>query len=65
MTNFFLNGLKVQAKSNETIWEVANRKGINIPHLCHSNEVGYKPDGNCRACVVNVKDERTLSTPSC
>ena len=62
--SFFLNDRRVEAMNNETIWDVSKRKKIQIPHLCHSNKNGYKPDGNCRACVVEVQGEKTL-TASC
>lgn len=57
---FTLNGQIVVAGSDDTIWEVAKREGTTIPHLCHSGEKGYLPDGNCRACMVEVDGERTL-----
>ena len=59
---FSLDGKKVQAYDGETILTVAKRVGIDIPHLCFKE--GYRADGNCRACVVEVKGERTLA-PSC
>jgi len=59
---FTLDGRKVQAYAGETILTVAKRLGIEIPHLCYKE--GYRPDGNCRACVVEIKGERTLA-PSC
>ncbi len=62
--SFFLNNRKVKANNNETIWDVSRREGIEIPHLCHSDKNGYKPDGNCRACVVEIQGEKTL-TASC
>ena len=34
---------------------------VSIPHLCHADEVGYDPNGNCRACVVQIDKERTLA----
>jgi len=52
----------VQAFEGETILKAAQRHGVDIPHLCHMD--GLRPDGNCRACVVEVKGERTLA-PSC
>ena len=64
MVKFKINNKQVQGSKEDTIWKIAKSNGINIPHLCHSDEVGYKPDGNCRACVVQVKGERTL-TASC
>jgi len=57
---FTLDGKPALARAGETIWEVAARAGIEIPHLCHRPEPGYRPDGNCRACVVEVDKERTL-----
>ncbi|MGH7082997.1 MAG: molybdopterin-dependent oxidoreductase, partial [Acetobacteraceae bacterium] len=48
----------------ETIWQVAQRRGVEIPHLCYSSEPGYRPDGNCRACMVEIEGERVL-TASC
>ena len=60
-TNFFINDKHVQALGFETIWEVAKREGYFIPHLCHNNETGYEPDGNCRSCVIEVEGERVLS----
>ncbi|MEM7251933.1 MAG: formate dehydrogenase subunit alpha [Pseudomonadota bacterium] len=58
---FTLDGAVVQAAPNETIWEVANREGATIPHLCHSPEPGYRSDGNCRACMVEIDGEGALA----
>ena len=57
-----LNGKSIEAKDNETILKVARREGIDIPTLCYKDD--YREDGNCRACVVEVKGERVLA-PSC
>jgi formate dehydrogenase major subunit len=59
---FKLNGQTVTGRPDETIIECAKRHGIEIPHLCY--KPGYRPDGNCRACVVEIKGERALA-PSC
>lgn len=59
---FKLDGKTVQAYEGETIFKAAARHGVDIPHLCYKD--GLRPDGNCRACVVEVKGERTLA-PSC
>ncbi|MDQ4061050.1 MAG: formate dehydrogenase subunit alpha [Pseudomonadota bacterium] len=64
MTNgikFLLDGEEVEARPGETIWQVANRRGIEIPHLCHTPAPGYRPDGNCRACMVEIEGERVLA----
>ena len=60
-TSFYINNKAVEADTNETIWQVAKRLGIEIPHLCHSPEPSYRPDGNCRACMVEVEGERVLA----
>jgi formate dehydrogenase major subunit len=59
---FKLNGNTVVGRPDETILETAKRHGVEIPHLC--TMPGLRPDGNCRACVVEVKGERALA-PSC
>ena len=59
---FKLNGKDVVAYGDETIIQAAKRHGVEIPHLCYKD--GMRPDGNCRACMVEVKGERVLA-PSC
>ncbi len=59
--SFILDGQSVTAQSGETIWEVANGRGLVIPHLCHKPAPGYRSDGNCRACMVAIEGERTLA----
>ncbi len=59
---FKLDGNTLHAYEGETILKAAKRHGIDIPHLCYKD--GYREDGNCRACVVEVKGERVLA-PSC
>ncbi|MBB5690037.1 formate dehydrogenase subunit alpha [Roseomonas alkaliterrae] len=58
---FTLDGVAVQAEAGETIWEAARRAGTAIPHLCHLPRPGYRPDGNCRACLVEIEGERVLA----
>jgi formate dehydrogenase major subunit len=58
---FHLDGEEVEARPGETIWQVANRHGVEIPHLCHTPAPGYRPDGNCRACMVEIEGERVLA----
>ena len=59
---FKLDQQTVHAFEGESILKAAKRHGIDIPHLCYKD--GMRADGNCRACVVEVKGERTLA-PSC
>ncbi len=57
-----LNGTSVSCKSGESLLSIAKRVGVEIPHLCYKE--GMEAAGNCRACVVEIKGERTLA-PSC
>lgn len=59
--SFVLDGEDVTALEGESIWQVAKRLGTSIPHLCHSEQKGYRSDGNCRACMVEVEGERVLA----
>jgi formate dehydrogenase major subunit len=59
---FTLDGAPLSALPTETILQAAKRHGIEIPHLCYTE--GMRADGNCRACVVEIKGERVLA-PSC
>src|SRR5216684_2597733 len=58
---FFLDDAEVEAQPGETIWQVASRQGVEIPHLCWLPRPGYRADGNCRACMVEVEGERVLA----
>ncbi|MFH1814299.1 MAG: molybdopterin-dependent oxidoreductase, partial [Pseudomonadota bacterium] len=59
---FTLDGQSMTARVGETILQAAARQGVDIPHLCYKD--GYRPDGNCRACMVEIDGERVLA-PSC
>ncbi len=56
-----LDGRAVRAHANETLFEIAKREGTLLPHLCHADAPGYRADGNCRACLVEIEGERTLA----
>jgi formate dehydrogenase major subunit len=59
---FKLNGREVSCRADETIIEVADREGVDIPRLCYKE--GLDAVGNCRSCMVEIKGERVLA-PSC
>jgi formate dehydrogenase major subunit len=58
-----LDGHPVTARAGETILQLADRLGVAIPRLCATD--GLRPDGNCRACVVEIEGERTLAASCC
>nr|CAA6819633.1 MAG: tungsten-containing formate dehydrogenase alpha subunit [uncultured Thiotrichaceae bacterium] len=60
--SFTLNDKNVDALEHESILQAAQRNGVEIPHLCYKD--GLEPDGNCRACMVEIDGERVLA-PSC
>ncbi len=60
--SFTLNGKTVTCRPDDTILEVAQKHGVEIPRLCYME--GMRPDGNCRTCMVEIKGERVLA-PSC
>src|SRR5450830_1003127 len=59
---FKLDQQTLHAFEGESILKAAQRHGVAIPHLCYKD--GLRADGNCRACVVEIKGERSLA-PSC
>jgi formate dehydrogenase major subunit len=63
-SSFTLDDRPLTAKAGETIWQAACRHGLAIPRACLSTEPDFRPDGNCRLCVVEVEGYRTLQ-PSC
>ena len=57
-----IDGKDVSARAGQTILEVAQENGINIPTLCHLD--GLSDVGACRLCVVEVKGQNKL-LPAC
>ncbi|MGD8868096.1 MAG: 2Fe-2S iron-sulfur cluster-binding protein, partial [Gemmatimonadales bacterium] len=53
-----IDGRQVTALKGSTIWQAAQRAGIEIPVLCHDQRL--RPIGVCRMCVVDV-GERVLA----
>src|ERR1051325_681190 len=62
MVSFTLNGKTVTGRDDQTLLEIADEQGVEIPRLCYMD--GMRPDGNCRSCMVEIKGERVLA-PSC
>ena len=55
-----INGIKVAASSGQTILEIAQDNGIEIPNLCHDPRL--VPSGSCRLCLVEVQGQRAPVT---
>lgn len=60
--NIILNNKIVKGIKGETILELAQRNGIEIPTLCHDPRL--EPFSSCYVCVVEIEGFRTLQ-PSC
>ena len=58
---FLIDDREVDIRPGETIFNAARRLGIELPHLCYSPKPGYRPDGNCRVCMVEIEGERVLA----
>jgi formate dehydrogenase major subunit len=58
---FSLDGVEVIANPGESIFDVAWRKGTELPHMCSGLNEHYRSDGNCRLCVVEIEGERVLA----
>jgi len=53
-----IDGREFPFEPGETILEVAERHGIDIPTLCYMKRA--TPTGSCRVCVVEVEGARNL-----
>src|SRR5215813_13236101 len=58
---FFIDDREIDIRPGETIFRAARRLDIKLPHLCYSPEPGYRADGNCRVCMVEIEGERVLA----
>ena len=58
---FTIDDREVDIRDGETIFRAAERLGIDLPHLCYKPAPGYRPDGNCRVCMVEIEGERVLA----
>jgi len=57
-----INGREVKGKQGDTVLEVCQANGIDVPTLCHLE--GLSDVGACRMCVVEIEKERR-PVPSC
>ena len=64
MAKIVIDGKEIEANDGEMLLDVALRNNVDIPHLCHNDEI--KPYGACRLCLVEVKKGRKdIITTSC
>ena len=54
MPRIFIDGRPFDARSDQTVMQVADANGIHIPRLCWHPQLSIA--GNCRLCVVQVED---------
>ncbi len=52
MVTLTINGQEIQAEEGQTVLQVAQRSGIDIPTLCY--HPCLEPFGSCRLCMVEV-----------
>jgi len=58
---FFIDDREIDIREDESIFRAARRLDIKLPHLCYSPQPGYRADGNCRVCMVEIEGERVLA----
>src|SRR5215813_544857 len=61
---FTIDEREIDIRAGETIFRAARRLGVKLPHLCYSPKPGYRPDGNCRVCMVVTEGDRALAASS-
>jgi predicted molibdopterin-dependent oxidoreductase YjgC len=54
-----IDGRAVSAEAGATVFQVAKRIGIHIPHLCYREDLS--PTSGCRLCIVEVEGLRNLA----
>jgi formate dehydrogenase major subunit len=58
---FFIDDREIDFREGESIFRAARRLDIKLPHLCYTPKPGYRADGNCRVCMVEIEGERVLA----
>src|SRR5262245_49302714 len=62
MPKVTINGQVYEAKKGQTIIQVADEVGVQIPRYCYHPDIGI--EGSCRMCLVEVEKSPKLA-PSC
>ena len=61
LNTFLIDDREIDIREGETIFCAARRHGIKLPHLCYLPKPGYRPDGNCQVCMVEIEGKRVLA----
>ena len=59
MINLKIDGNNISTENGTTILDAAKKLNIKIPTLCHHSDLCVA--GNCRVCVVEIENARTLT----
>lgn len=62
IATLILDGTLTDVHPGETLLDLARRRGVDIPALCHDPRL--EPAGACRLCLVEVDGQRRM-VPSC
>lgn len=55
-----VNGTEITGEKGDTVLEVCEKNGIDIPHLCHHAHL--TDVGACRMCLVEIEGQRGYKT---
>jgi len=58
-----INGKEVKGETGDTILDVCEKNGIDVPTLCHFK--GLTDVGACRMCIVEIGEERVAINTAC
>src|SRR6201988_3744398 len=58
---FFIDGREIDIRPGGTTFRPARSLALKLPPLCATPKPGYRPDGNCRVCMVEIEGERVLA----
>src|SRR4029077_11711342 len=58
---FFIDDREIDIREGESIFRAARRLDIKLPHLFYFPKPGYRADGNCRVCMVEIEGQRVLA----
>jgi formate dehydrogenase major subunit len=62
MITVYINDKELSVAENQTILEICQEAGINIPTFCYDERL--RAEGSCRICVVEVEGVGKL-LPAC